>query len=197
MSDKESADPSGVKSVVVDIASSSPIWHKVADLLEEPLDFCVHRIAELALNTDGFIIGTNQVNISLLLTDDDELQRLNRDFRNQDKPTNSLSFPSYQMDSSEYQKLFFGHENLLFLGDIAISYHRILDESLAQKKSFKAHFSHILVHSILHLIGYDHIQDDDAEKMEKIEIIILSLMGFKNPYLISDVDNEDLVKLQQ
>jgi probable rRNA maturation factor len=131
-----------------------------------------------------------------LLTDDSELQRLNRDFRYQDKPTNVLSFPAHEINLFNYQDLSLDEDNALFLGDIAISYERILEESIEQQKFFKEHFTHILVHSILHLIGYDHIDEHDADKMEQLEINILSSIGFKNPYILRDLDDQYLIKLK-
>ena len=106
--------------------------------------------------------------VSILLTNDEKIQKLNRDFRNMDKPTNVLSFPS---DEDEY------------IGDIAISYETLEREAKEQDKNFAHHFTHMLIHGILHLYGYDHMNDEDAEKMESLEIKILADMSIKNPYI--------------
>ena len=106
--------------------------------------------------------------ISILLTNDDHIQQLNKDFRLKDKPTNVLSFPS--------------DENK-FLGDIAVSFNTLKKEANEQDKEFMHHFIHMLIHGVLHLKGYDHLDDDEAEKMESLEIKILEDMGIKNPYI--------------
>ena len=113
----------------------------------------------------------NDENISLLLTNDKNIKKLNYDFRNMDKPTNVLSFPSDDKD---------------FLGDIAISINTLQKESDEQDKDFMHHFIHMLVHGILHLKGYDHIEENEAEEMESHEIKILEDMGVKNPYIWAD-----------
>ena len=104
---------------------------------------------------------------SVLLTNDTHIQRLNRDFRGKDKPTNVLSFP--------------GDDG--YLGDIAISFQTLEREAREQNKDFCLHFAHLLVHGLLHLRGYDHIDDSDAEIMEKLEVKILADMGIENPYI--------------
>lgn len=106
--------------------------------------------------------------VSILLTNDTRIQELNRDFRDKDKPTNVLSFPSEEED---------------FLGDIAISFNTLEKEAEEQDKEFTHHFIHMLIHGTLHLLGYDHITDEEAEEMESLEIKILDDMGIKNPYI--------------
>jgi probable rRNA maturation factor len=106
--------------------------------------------------------------VSILLTSDEKIQQLNRDFRNMDKPTNVLSFPSDEDD---------------YIGDIAIAYETLEREAKEQDKDFIHHFIHMLIHGILHLYGYDHMNDNDAEKMESLEIKILADMGIENPYI--------------
>jgi len=113
----------------------------------------------------------NQEEFSILLTDDHHIQQLNRDFRNIDKPTNVLSFPAEDDDGGEY------------LGDIAIAYETMKREAIEQEKSFKDHLIHMVLHGLLHLQGYDHETDADAEEMESLEIKILADIGIKNPYI--------------
>lgn len=105
--------------------------------------------------------------ISIVLTNDEEIQTLNREYRGQDKPTNVLSFPQ---------------DVPILLGDIVVAYETLARETNEQNKSFKDHFTHMLVHGCLHLLGYDHIQEAEAENMETLEITILSSLGIKNPY---------------
>jgi len=112
------------------------------------------------------IIGDEE--FSILLTNDTHIQKLNKDFRGQNKPTNVLSFPENDGD---------------YLGDVAIALETMTRESLEQSKDFYHHFIHMVIHGLLHLQGYDHENDDDAEEMELLEIKILADIGIENPYI--------------
>ncbi|HCK32214.1 MAG: rRNA maturation RNase YbeY [Micavibrio sp.] len=105
---------------------------------------------------------------TIKFTDDTEIQQLNKDFRGKDKPTNVLSFPN---DSEDY------------LGDIAISIDTIKREAEEQGKPYEHHTLHMIIHGFLHLLGFDHIDDDEAEEMESFEIAVLQEIGIKNPYI--------------
>jgi probable rRNA maturation factor len=120
----------------------------------------------------------NNALVTLRVAAADEVQGLNRDYRGKDKPTNVLSFPSElpaellsELDEPE-------------LGDIIICADVVAAEAAEQGKSLAAHWAHMVVHGMLHLQGYDHIEDVDAEKMEALEVEILSRLGFANPYEI-------------
>ena len=110
--------------------------------------------------------------LSLRIVDEDEMTRLNRRFRRQKKSTNVLSFPADMPAGPE--------TNLL--GDIAICAPVIEREANEQGKEPEAHYAHMSVHGVLHLAGYDHIEDSDAERMEALEIKVLGLLGYANPY---------------
>ncbi len=105
--------------------------------------------------------------VSVVLTNDKEIHTLNKQYRGFDKPTNVLSFET-------------GDDELL--GDIYISFDTVLRESKEQGIPFKDHVAHMVVHGVLHLIGYDHLNDNDADKMEKREVAILKKIGIGNPY---------------
>lgn len=105
--------------------------------------------------------------ISLVLTDDAEIQQFNRDYRGKDRPTNVLAFPSDAPDE---------------LGDILLAYRYICKEASAQGKAFTDHMTHLLVHGILHLHGYDHETDAEADEMETLEVSLLRKLGIANPY---------------
>ena len=109
---------------------------------------------------------------SLLVTTSDEIQQLNKQYRNKDKATNVLSFP---MESPE-------EVDVCLLGDIVLCAEVIEQEAGQQAKNSAAHWAHMVVHGMLHLQGYDHIDDPDAEKMERLEINILKQLGFDSPY---------------
>ena len=105
--------------------------------------------------------------LTVVLADDAFIRRLNRDFRGHDKPTNVLSFPS-------------GEKN--YLGDIILSLGTVRREAKRQGKSARDHATHLLVHGTLHLLGFDHEQEREAARMERLEIKILEKLGIGNPY---------------
>jgi probable rRNA maturation factor len=113
--------------------------------------------------------------VAIVLTDDSGIRTLNRDWRGIDKPTNVLSFPAAQTPGR-------GAEPRL-LGDIAIAYEITRHEAESENKPFADHLSHLAVHGFLHLVGYDHENDADAEKMETLERTILASLGVPDPYL--------------
>lgn len=114
--------------------------------------------------------------LAVLGCDDARVAALNRDFRGKDQPTNVLSWPSVALDQPvpvpDWNEL----------GDLALAYQTCAQEAKAQDKSFDAHVLHLLVHGILHLLGYDHVTSADAELMEETEILILAKIGVANPY---------------
>ncbi len=110
--------------------------------------------------------------ITFVFTDDAAIQVLNRDWRGYDKPTNVLSFPDGDM----------GDGDIIHLGDVIVAYETLEREARTLTIPFEHHFIHLLLHGSLHLLGYDHIEDTDAEVMESLEIKILEQMGIKNPY---------------
>lgn len=118
--------------------------------------------------------------VAVLLSNDEQVHRLNREFRGADKPTNVLSFPSYQLVDGDYKGLGLGAE--FYLGDVAISYTTLYNESLEQGKDFRSHYLHLLLHGFLHLVGFDHIEEHEADKMEAFEVEILTCFGIKSPY---------------
>ncbi len=107
--------------------------------------------------------------VAVLLADDAAVAALNQQFRNKAGPTNVLSFPAAAGEAG-------------FLGDIALAAETIAAEAENQGKSFVHHASHLVVHGFLHLLGYDHIQPEDAERMEARERAILAELGIEDPY---------------
>lgn len=106
-----------------------------------------------------------------------ESRRLNAQFRGKDKPTNVLSFPVAELPAPAGAS-----DEPHPLGDLVICPQVLRTEAREQKKSLRAHWAHLVVHGSLHLIGYDHIHDADANRMERREIAVLRRLGFANPY---------------
>jgi probable rRNA maturation factor len=138
-----------------------PAW-----LRRRGLDARLRRAAAAAVRAAGF---KGRSALTILLSNDRKLKALNRDFRGKDKPTNVLSFPAAQNKDG-------------YRGDIAIAYGVTCKEAETAGKRFADHASHLVVHGVLHLAGYDHQKVRDAEVMEPLEIKILTRLGIENPY---------------
>lgn len=116
--------------------------------------------------------------ITILFADDATLKSLNRDWRGKNKPTNVLSFPAAQ-------NLKLPRGQAKPLGDIALAFETVKREAVQSGKTLKAHTTHLLVHGVLHLLGYDHMSDAEAELMEAREVKILKKLGIDNPYQVN------------
>lgn len=139
-------------------------WREhLASALEHKVCAIIDTLAE-KLELDKF-------ELSICWTDDPHVHRLNAQYRGQDKPTNILSFPD--QDGS-------------YIGDLMLGFETIQKEAQSLDLSLQHHLTHLLVHGILHLLGYDHIEDKEAEEMEKLEIALLSSVGIENPYVNPD-----------
>jgi len=130
-------------------------------------------------NELGFLPRTMPVSMNLCLSNDEKVHKLNKEFRNMDKPTNVLSFARIDDDA------FFDeveNADVAELGDIIISLDTLEREAKIENISFEDHYAHLLLHGILHLCGFDHTEDEEAEYMESVEIAILKKMNIENPY---------------
>ena len=119
--------------------------------------------------------------VNVLLGDNLTVQRLNRDYRDQDKPTNILSFPQIDdWDEPDFEP----DEEMgeFILGDLILAWGVVNDEAAAQGKTVRDHVAHLLVHGTLHLLGSDHMDDDEAERMEALETTILADHAIADPY---------------
>lgn len=134
---------------------------------EVPPDTSFQRWAEAAL--EG---RRDDAELVVRIVDEAESQQLNRDYRGKDKPTNVLSFPFEAPPGVEIDHI----------GDLVICAPVVQREALEQGKSAEAHWAHMTVHGVLHLLGYDHIEDVQAEEMEGLERTILAALNFPDPY---------------
>ncbi|WP_105438618.1 rRNA maturation RNase YbeY [Neorhizobium sp. T25_13] len=116
--------------------------------------------------------------LSLVFTDDAAIKEINAEWRGKDKPTNVLSFPAFPLEPGKMPGL--------MLGDIVIARETVEREAVDLDKSFEDHLTHLLVHGFLHLFGYDHMQSDEAERMEALETRILATLGLSDPYAGQD-----------
>lgn len=116
---------------------------------------------------------SDEVEMTVRIVDEAESHALNLNYRGKDRPTNVLSFPFECPDEVE----------LPLLGDLVICRQVVEREAQEQDKSLMAHWAHMVVHGSLHLLGYDHIEDDEAEEMESLETQIMTELGFADPYL--------------
>ena len=134
-------------------------------------------LAEKAVDA-ATTVAQRKKEITLLFADDATLKTLNHDWRGKNKPTNVLSFPA-----NPNLKLPRGEPKPL--GDIALGYETLVREADEAGKTLKAHTTHLIVHGVLHLLGFDHIDDADAAKMETKEIRILKKLGIADPYQVN------------
>jgi probable rRNA maturation factor len=125
------------------------------------------------------------IEISLRLTDDETVRVLNRDYRGKDKPTNVLSFPMVQPDLidtiSENSD-----DGEVLLGDIVLAHGVCVREAADKQVAVEDHAAHLIVHGTLHLLGYDHIDDAEADAMEAIEQQVMADLGLADPYLVRE-----------
>ncbi len=114
----------------------------------------------------------NEYELTLRVVDKDEIQTLNKTYRHIDKPTNVLSFPFEAPAQVQ----------LPLLGDVVICHDVVLEEAHQQQKTIAHHWAHMVIHGVLHLIGYDHMNDSEAQRMENLEIQILNKLSIADPY---------------
>jgi probable rRNA maturation factor len=167
MSAKAARRPGGAPDIDIDV--QSPLWQAQPEA--EPTVRAAIAAAAARVPGDG--------EVSVLLADDTAVQALNRDWRGIDKPTNVLSFPSAAPKAAGVPAL---------LGDIAVAFETLEREARAEGKPFLHHLAHLAVHGYLHLLGYDHQTDSEAEAMEALEREILAAMRIPDPYAIDAAD---------
>lgn len=152
-----------------DITVEDDRWLSVAGLSD-----LIDNLAAEALRAAG--LSPDRCSVSIALLSDAEVQALNKAFRGKDAPTNVLSFPS------SATIFVTGQDGPQFLGDVALAYETVVSEASAQAKTVLHHAAHLVVHGVLHLAGFDHDGDTDADRMEAAERAILAHFGIPDPY---------------
>jgi probable rRNA maturation factor len=152
-----------VATPAIDIQAASKLW-QAQPLAEQTVREAIATAAKFA-KADG--------EVSVVLTDDEAIRALNRDWRKIDKPTNVLSFPA--------------PKGAAMLGDIVIAYETLARESADEGRVFLHHLAHLTAHGFLHLMGYDHQNDADADEMEGLETKIMASLKIPDPYLAHDL----------
>lgn len=132
-----------------------------------PLKKLITQAAVKTLKASGVLKKNKNTELSIVLADDAFIKKLNRRYRNINKPTNVLSFPQSGVHA---------------LGDVVLAYETVRREAKEQGKPFRHHAMHLIIHGILHLIGHDHKKRGAARKMESLEVRILKSFGVQNPY---------------
>jgi probable rRNA maturation factor len=152
-------------SVTIDVALESEDWSRILGA-----EMIAHRAAAAAFEEAGISEGE----VSVMLSSDARVRELNKRFREKDQATNVLSFPANTLD----------RDGARFFGDIALAYETLVREAAAEGKTAEAHLTHLTVHGVLHLLGFDHESEQGAEKMESLETKILARLGFPDPYAV-------------
>ncbi|KAA5604961.1 rRNA maturation RNase YbeY [Roseospira marina] len=184
-------DPAAVPDLDIDVVIESPPWRKA---VKGPVALC-ERAARAAL--EGGLAGSPLaamlatqpvVELCIALEDDASVHALNRDFRGQDKPTNVLSFAALEGEDGRVLPPVVDGDPLdpdpepEMLGDVIVAFETTRDEAARDGKALADHLSHLVVHGVLHLLGYDHQDDDEAEAMEGLETRILAGLGIADPH---------------
>ena len=174
-------DSDGPNTVALTVSADA--WLDLLDESDEPPDalaLWVERVVRGTLDAATDVAWLKAGEVSMLLADDEEVQRLNAAYRQKDRATNVLSFPS--LDLVDGITLDRCPPGMVALGDVVISHSRLMAEASELHKTPVDHFAHLLVHGTLHLLGYDHEVDDRAETMEALEAEILKTLDFAAPY---------------
>jgi probable rRNA maturation factor len=157
--------------VQVSIQKAAPGWKAVPGANAK-----VRKAARQAVSMAGVPVMAG-AELAVLLADDARVREVNRQWRAKDKPTNVLSFPGAPPERISQAP---------FLGDIILAFETTAAEALAEEKPLGHHMMHLVVHGVLHLLGYDHMTPGDAERMEGLESAILASLDIPDPYAGSD-----------
>jgi probable rRNA maturation factor len=164
--------PSRQRTVTIDVAEPSEAWQALGDA-----PAICHGAALAALDAAAATLGDSE--ISIVLGDDVLLRQLNHHWRDKDSPTNVLSFPAQDFAAVVPAP---PAGAALPLGDVILAYETIAREAAEQRKQIGDHLAHLVVHGVLHLVGFDHEAPEAAERMERLERDVLAGIGIADPY---------------
>ena len=153
--------------ITIDLSVEAGEWEKLGDI-----EALAHRAASAAISVVPKLDG--ELAVAVLLTDDAAMREINKDWRDQDKPTNVLSFPAAAHP---------GMPGPRHIGDLVLAWETTAREAGDEGKTIEAHASHLIVHGVLHCLGYDHASDEQAEEMEALEVSALTGIGYADPYM--------------
>ena len=157
----------------IQIAIEAEGWAQEAEL-ESLAGKVLETAAEYLRSEEKQPLPAMPIEVSLVFSSDEQVRAVNAEWRGQDKPTNVLSFPAFPLVP--------GGKPGPMLGDIIVARETVEREAVDLDKSFTDHLTHLMVHGFLHLFGYDHMEDEEAEKMEGLETRILGELGLSDPY---------------
>ena len=163
--------------LALEVTVATDGWREVVAAPEE----VAARAARAAYSAVSLDLGRSS-EAAVVLTDDAQVQILNRDYRDEDCATNVLSFPA--IDANDIARL--PADTPLFLGDVVIALETATAEARAEAKTATDHLTHLVVHGMLHLLGHDHETDDEATIMERLEVDVLGQLGVPDPYVFAD-----------
>lgn len=163
--------------IAIEVMKSCRKWNSYKDIVSTSY---LKKLASHTLKNFECFAKKN-IKISLLFTDDDEIALLNSRFRGKLAPTNVLSFPDKQLNCKELLSISWPYN--IYLGDIAFSITALLNEAKDLNITPITHFAHLFIHSVLHLLGFDHESDEESKYMELYEIKTLEQLNIPNPYL--------------
>jgi len=146
----------------IDVLVESDLWKETED---------VKPVARRAIREAAALLAMRGAELAIVLTDDSAIRLLNRAWRGVDAATNVLSFPTKRAG-----------DDPPLIGDIVLAYETIAGEARAEHKPFAHHVAHLAVHGFLHLLGYDHVLNEDAEVMEQVELDVLRRLAIPDPY---------------
>jgi probable rRNA maturation factor len=157
--------------IEIDVMVRSARWRK------RP---AARNVVKSAVLAAAKAVSTRPVELAIVLSDDSAIRSLNRQWRGKNAPTNVLSFPAVTAGK--------GRSAPPYVGDVVIAYQTTAREAAAEGKPFNHHLAHLAIHGFLHLLGYDHENDRDAEAMERLERRILKRIGVADPYAARDAE---------
>lgn len=159
----------------IDIIVESNLWDNIENIQQS-----IKEVCKLTILNNKFCKNIKLFDVAIVLSENKLVQDLNGKYRNKLKPTNVLSFPDEDLNPYEQDYLLIEE---LCAGGIVLAYETILEESDQQDKQVVDHILHLVIHGILHLLGYDHKNEKEAKIMECLEIEILKMLKINNPYL--------------